>query len=278
MTISRTLQIKGRIRTVFTHTVMLVFCFIAVFPLYWMVVSSFKNEGEIFSPSLWPRAFTLTNYIYAFRELPILRMLLISCLTAVSQALLQLVTGILAAYGMIRFQFRGRFICAFLLSLAWLIPVQSIMIPNYVTIVRAGLADNPAAIVLPHAASAFAVLNLIQSFKSYPLTIIEAARIDGASDLGILLRIMLPNMVPVVSSLGILLFITSWNDYLWPRLVIRHMENAPIQIGLRSFISSDTNLWGSLMAATTVSCIPVFVLYTALQRKIVDSFVRWGMK
>jgi ABC-type glycerol-3-phosphate transport system permease component len=257
---------------------MVVFCLAAVFPVYWMLVSSFKNEGEIFSPGLWPRVFTLVNYSYAFRELPILRMLLISCLTALSQSLLQLITGVLAAYGMIRFQFRGRGICALLLSLAWLIPVQSIMIPNYVAIVRAGLMDNPAAIVLPHAASAFAVLNLIQSFKSYPGVIIEAARIDGASDLGILLRVMLPNMVAVVSSLGILLFITSWNDYLWPRLVIRHIENAPIQIGLRSFISSDTNLWGSLMAATTVSCIPVFMLYIALQRKIIDSFVKWGMK
>jgi ABC-type glycerol-3-phosphate transport system permease component len=144
--------------------------------------------------------------------------------------------------------------------------------------VRAGLTDNAAAIVLPHIASAFAILNLIQSFKSYPVTIIDAARIDGASGLAILLRVILPSMMPIVSSLGILLFITSWNDYLWPRLVIRHIEYAPIQIGLRSFISSDTNLWGSLMAATTVSCIPVFLLYAALQRKIVDSFVKWGMK
>jgi ABC-type glycerol-3-phosphate transport system permease component len=278
MTTSRAARVKGRIRNFFAHAVMIVFCFAAIFPIYWMLVSSFKNEGEIFSPSLWPRAFTLTNYRYAFRELPILRMLFISCFTALSQTLLQLATGVLAAYGMIRFQFRGRGVCTILLSLAWLIPVQSIMIPNYVTIVRAGLMDNPAAIVLPHAASAFAILNLIQSFKSYPGAILEAARIDGASDLRILLQVMLPNMAPIVSSLGILLFITSWNDYLWPRLVIRHMEHAPIQIGLRSFISSDTNLWGSLMAATTVSCIPVFMLYAALQRKIVDSFVKWGMK
>jgi ABC-type glycerol-3-phosphate transport system permease component len=257
---------------------MIIFCFLSVFPVYWMIVSSFKNEGEIFSPGLWPRAFTLANYAYAFRELPILRMLLISCGTALSQSLLQLGTGVLAAYGMIRFPFRGRGACALLLSLAWLIPVQSIMIPNYVLIVRAGLADNPAAIVLPHAASAFAILSLIQAFRSYPLAIIDAARIDGASDMAILLRVILPNMMPTISSLGILLFITSWNDYLWPRLVIRHMENAPIQIGLRSFTSSDTNLWGSLMAATTVSCVPIFVLYTALQRKIVDSFVKWGIK
>ncbi|MDR0642770.1 MAG: carbohydrate ABC transporter permease [Treponema sp.] len=278
MIINRRAQIRGRFQAAAAHTLMLIFCFLAVFPVYWMIVSSFKNEGEIFSPSLWPQAFTLTNYMYAFRELPILRMLLVSCGTALSQTLLQLGTGILAAYGMIRFSFRGKSLCTLLLSLAWLIPIQSIMIPNYVLIVRAGLADNPAAIILPHAASAFAILNLVQAFKSYPLSIIEAAHIDGASDMAILLMVILPNMMPSISSLGILLFITSWNDYLWPRLVIRHMENAPIQIGLRSFISSDTNLWGSLMAATTVSCIPIFVLYTALQRKIVDSFVKWGLK
>jgi ABC-type glycerol-3-phosphate transport system permease component len=278
MTISRRARIRDRFQTVSAHTLMLVFCFLSIFPVYWMIVSSFKNEAEIFVPSLWPEDFTVRNYVYAFRELPIIRMLIISCCTAVSQALLQLVTGTLAAYGMVRFQFRGRALCALLLSLAWLIPIQSIMIPNYVLIVRAGLADNPAAIVLPHIASAFAVLNLIQAFKSYPTAIIEAARIDGASDIKILLLVILPNMAPAVSSLGILLFITSWNDYLWPRLVIRHIENAPIQIGLRSFVSSDTNLWGSLMAAATVSCIPIFALYAALQRRIVDSFVKWGIK
>jgi ABC-type glycerol-3-phosphate transport system permease component len=278
MTINREAKTKGLLRDISTHTVMILVCFVSVFPLYWMLVSSFKNEGEIFSPSLWPRVFTLANYGYAFRELPILRMLLISSVTAFLQAALQLCTGVLAAYGFIRFRFRGKALCALLLNLAWLIPVQSIMIPNYVTVVRMGLADNPAAIVLPHAASAFAILNLIQSFKSYPVTIMEAARIDGASDPGVLFRVILPNMLPVISSLGILLFISSWNDYLWPRLVIRHMENAPIQIGLRSFTSSDTNLWGSLMAATTVSCIPLFALYAALQRKIVDSFVKWGLK
>jgi ABC-type glycerol-3-phosphate transport system permease component len=278
MTINRAAKIERLLRDISTHTVMILLCFISVFPLYWMLISSFKNEGEIFSPSLWPRVFTLANYGYAFKELPILRMLLISCVTAFFQAALQLGTGVLAAYGFIRFRFRGKALCALLLNLAWLIPVQSIMIPNYITVVRLGLADNPAAIVLPHMASAFAILNLIQSFKSYPVTIIEAARIDGASDPGVLFRIILPNMLPAISSLGILLFISSWNDYLWPRLVIRHIENAPIQIGLRSFTSSDTNLWGSLMAATTVSCIPLFALYAALQRKIVDSFVKWGLK
>ena len=81
-----------------------------------------------------------------------------------------------------------------------------------------------------------------------------------------------------IASLAILLFINSWNEYMWPVLVVNGMETAPIQIGLQSFMGSDTNLWGSLMAATTISCIPIFVLYLFMQRRIVDSFMKWGIK
>ncbi len=81
-----------------------------------------------------------------------------------------------------------------------------------------------------------------------------------------------------IASLGILLFINSWNDYMWPMLIAKKLEEAPIQIGLKMFVSSDVNLWGSMMAATTVSCIPIFLIYMVLQKNIVDSFMKWGIK
>ena len=107
---------------------------------------------------------------------------------------------------------------------------------------------------------------------------IEAARVDGSGELRIMWNIVIPTMKASISSLGILLFINSWNDYMWPMLLSKRLEDAPLQIGLKMFVSSDVNLWGSLMAATTVSCIPILVFYLVMQKNIVNSFMKWGLK
>ncbi|MBO5284183.1 MAG: carbohydrate ABC transporter permease [Lachnospiraceae bacterium] len=260
------------------HFLLLLLSFIAIFPLYWMVVSSLKGEGEIFNYSFLPEHFQLTNYLYAFQEMPILRMLGNSLLNSTIQMSLQLLTAVMVAYALMRWEFKGKALIYSLLTLTWLIPFQAIMIPNYVQINEWKLNGTLAAIILPNMVSAFACLSMYQSFQSFPRALIEAALIDGGGELAILTRVVLPTMKAGIASLGIMLFITSWNDYMWPMLVVRNLENAPIQIGLKSFVSSDVNLWGSLMAATTVSCLPIFILYLLLQRNIVDSFMKWGIK
>jgi sn-glycerol 3-phosphate transport system permease protein len=141
-----------------------------------------------------------------------------------------------------------------------------------------GLNSTLMGIIIIELASSFACITMLQSFRSFPKALIDASRLDGSSELQTLIHIILPNMKSSLSSLGILLFINSWNDYLWPKLIARKLENSPIQIGLRSFISDDVNSWGSLMAATTISCIPILIIYLILQRNIIDSFMKWGIK
>ena len=260
------------------HVFLIIMCVISIFPVYWMVISSFKNEAEIFTSSFIPLQPTLRNYAYAFAEMPILRMMMNSFIVAIGSAVLQLTTGILSAYALVRWKFKGSFSIFTLLSLTWLIPIQATMIPNYVLVNQIGLNEHWLGIVLPGAVSTFVILTVYHSMKSFPVALIEASRLDGESDLGILLRVILPNMKATMASLGIFLFISGWNDYLWPSLITKEMENAPIQIGLKSFVNSDSNMWGSLMAATTVSCLPILFIYALLQRQIVDSFVRFGIK
>jgi sn-glycerol 3-phosphate transport system permease protein len=269
---------KGTVMTFVQHFLLILMCIIAIFPLYWMVISSFKDEAEIFTASFIPLKPTIENYIYAFSEMPIIRMMVNSFIIAILMMGIQLFTSLLAGYALVRWKFKGSFLIYTLLSLSWLIPYQAIMIPNYVLINQMGLNEQLLGIVLPLAVSTFAILSLYQSFKSFPVVLIEAARLDGESDLGILIHVVLPNIKSSVASLGILLFINGWNEYLWPMLITKQMENAPIQIGLKSFVNSDVNMWGSLMAATTVSCLPILIIYLVLQRKIVDSFVRFGIK
>ena len=260
------------------HVLLLMLSVIAVFPIYWMIISSMKGEAEIFNYALLPEQFQLKNYIYAFQEIPIVKMLANSIINSSVQMILQLITAVLAAYALMRWNFKGKTIIIGVLTLTWLIPFQAIMIPNYVQINTWKLNGTLAAVILPNVASAFACITMYQSFQSFPKELVEAALIDGCSELRLLGSVVIPTMKAGISSLGIMLFINSWNDYMWPMLVAKKLENAPIQIGLKSFVSSDVNMWGSLMAATTVACIPIFVLYLFLQRNIMDSFIKGGIK
>ena len=260
------------------HVLLLLLSVIAVFPIYWMIISSMKGEAEIFNYALLPEQFQLKNYIYAFQEIPIVKMLANSIINSSVQMILQLITAVLAAYALMRWNFKGKTIIIGVLTLTWLIPFQAIMIPNYVQINTWKLNGTLAAVIFPNVASAFACITMYQSFQSFPRELVEAALIDGCSELRLLGSVVIPTMKAGISSLGIMLFINSWNDYMWPMLVAKKLENAPIQIGLKSFVSSDVNMWGSLMAATTVACIPIFVLYLFLQRNIMDSFIKGGIK
>ncbi|RJX37082.1 carbohydrate ABC transporter permease [Paenibacillus pinisoli] len=260
------------------HCALIALVLLAVFPLYWMVVTSLKPESEVFTSSLIPLHITLDNYVQAWNAIPMGRMLTNSFVVAVIQTVMQLLTSILAAYAFTRWEFRGSNLIYGLIALTWLVPFQVIMIPNYVAISGFGWRDQLAGLIIPNIASAFAVLQLYNAFKSYPKPLIEAARLDGASDWGVLWRTIMPNLKAPIASIGILLFITSWNDYFWPLLVTTKLDNSTVQKGLQMFISSDGNMWGALMAATTIASLPVLIIYLLLQRQIIDSFVKGGLK
>lgn len=269
---------KFNVSAFLKHAVLIALCFLAVFPLYWMINTSFKPEGEVFSASLWPRHWTFDNYIRAWEAVPMARMIGNSMLVAVAQTLSQLLTSILAAYAFTRWNFRGSSLIYGLIGLTWLVPFQVIMIPNYVVISNMGWKDTLAGLIVPNIASAFAVMQLYNAFKAFPKALAEAARLDGATDWGVLWRTIIPNMKAQIASIGILLFITVWNDYFWPLLVTNKLENTTIQKGLQMFMSSEANLWGPLMAATAIASLPVLLIYLLLQRQIIDSFVKGGLR
>ncbi|MBN8595556.1 MAG: carbohydrate ABC transporter permease [Anaerolineae bacterium] len=261
-----------------SHLLLIVLSLVAVFPIYWMILTSFRADGELYSASLLPGQVTLDHYARAWNAIPMGRMLLNTVVMAASQTLLQLMTSVLAAYGFSRWNFRGKSILYALFALTWLVPFQATMIPNYVTLTQLGWRNSLAGLIIPHASSAFAILLLFQSFKSFPLELIDAARIDGATNWGVLWKVIFPNLRASIASLGVLLFISAWNDYFWPLLVTSHLENSTIQIGLQMFLSTDGNLWGPLMAAATTASLPILVVYVLLQRQIIDSFVKSGLR
>lgn len=261
-----------------THSILIILSIAAVFPVYWMIVSSLKNSSDIFGYDLIALNPTLENYVAAFTSVPLVKMIFNSAVISLGTAAFQLVIAVLFAYAFMRWDFRGKTFIYALLSVTWLIPIQAVMIPNYVEIINMGINNTLIAIIVPHCCSVFANITMYQSFNAMPRALIDAARLDGSSELQILKDIVLPNMKSAIASLGIVLVINAWNDYLWPSLVARTDGIKPIQIGLKSFAVSDTNMWGAAMAAATLSAIPILIVYIFMSGRIIQSFMKGGIK
>ncbi|MFN3643252.1 MAG: carbohydrate ABC transporter permease [Gemmobacter sp.] len=260
------------------HGAMILFSAVAVLPVLWMIVTALRGEGEIFSTLPWPARPTLDNFAYVLGAMPMLRILGNTALMAGTTALAQVATGLLAAYALVRWRFRGAGIAHALIALSWLVPFQVVMIPNYVLATRLGLLNSLTGLVVPNAAAAFAVLILYNAMRGFPREVIEAARMDGAGSLRILAQVVVPNLRAPLAALGILAFISAWNDYFWPLLLIRRMENSVVQIGLQFFLTEEGNQWGPLMAAATLASLPILAVYLILHRQVIDSFMRAGIR
>jgi sn-glycerol 3-phosphate transport system permease protein len=260
------------------HIVMVVLSIFCLFPVYWMIVSSFRPANAIFETTLWPSATSLDNYVHAINAIPIRAMLLNTFVVSATVTVVQLFTGLLAAYAFARWRFPFDRIIYTLIALTWLVPFQVVMIPNYLIVANLGLLDSLAALILPHFAGALAVLMLAQAMRSFPAEVIEAARVDGAKSWRILWEVITPNLRGTIASLAILLFISTWNEYFWPLLLSRTPENSVIQIGIQMFMTSEGTAWGPLMAASTLASLPILFIYIVLQRQVIQSFMKSGIR
>lgn len=260
------------------HTMMIGLSVLAIFPVYWMLQTSFRPQNEVFSTALWPSAPTLQNYRDVMAVMPIFAILWNTFVMAAATTVAQIATGVLAAWALVRWRFPGGRIAHSLIALSWLVPFQVVMIPNYVLATRLGLLDSLTGLVIPNAAAAFAVLVLYNAMRGFPREVVEAARMDGAGSFRTLAEVVIPNLRAPIASISILCFISAWNDYFWPLLLIRRIENSVVQIGLQFFMTQEGNDWGLLMAAATLASLPILLIYLVLQRQVVDSFMKSGIR
>ena len=260
------------------HALFLLLCALTLFPIYWMFATSLKPAADVFDGRLVPSRLTFENYAFVWANVPIGRMLLNTFAMAALQTVGQLLTSLLAAYAFARWRFPGDNAIFLLFVGTWLVPLQVTMIPNYVLLARLGWLDTLAALVVPQLAAAFSIVLLRQHMKGFPKDLIDAARMDGASSWRTLWSVVTPNVRAPLAALGILLFISTWNEYFWPLLVTRKIESSVVQVGLQMFLTQEGDLWGPLMAAASLASLPIFGLYVVLQRQVVDAFVRSGLK
>jgi sn-glycerol 3-phosphate transport system permease protein len=274
----RRISAQSGLNTAAGHVLMVLLSIFCLFPVYWMLVSSFRPANALFETSLWPTQASLDNYTTAIDAIPIARMLANTLVFSAVATLLQLLTGILAAFAFARWKFRFEKLVYTAVALTWLVPFQVVMIPNYLLIAQMGLLDSVMALILPNLASALAIMLLAQAMRGFPREVIEAARMDGAGNWRILWEVLVPNLSGTIASLAILIFISTWNEYFWPLLLSRTAENSVIQIGIQMFMTAEGNQWGPLMAASTLASLPVLVIYVVLQRQVVQSFMKSGIR
>ena len=257
-----------------------ILCFIFLMPIVWVVFSSFKPAGELFAwpPSLIGKNPGLDNYILALEEGDFVRYFVNTVMVSLIATLLTVVVNVMAGYVFAKYHFRGERLLFGMVMVTLMIPLEAIMIPIFKVIVATKLYDSLWGLIIPAVASPTAVFLVRQYYVPIPNELMEAARIDGASELQIFLRVMLPLAKPVVSVLCIFSFMWRWNDYLWPKLVINNKRNYTLQLALANFSGEYSVDWNSLLAMSVISMIPVLIVFVTLQKYIIGGMTAGGVK
>jgi len=253
---------------------LLLFALVMLTPLLWLLSTSLKGVAEdIFSspPGLLPTQPSLQAYGTLFRQSPMGQYLLNSAMVSAFSVIANLLFCSLAAFPLARMKFRGRGMALALVVATILIPFQVVMIPLYVLMVQLGLRNTLVALILPNAATAFGIFLLRQSFLAVPVELEEAARMDGCSPVGEWWNVLIPAARADLITLGMLVFIGTWSDFLWPLVILDDPNLYTLPLGLQQLSSSFSLDWRLLAAGSIVSILPVLIVFVLLQRFILPS-------
>ena len=254
--------------------------FSMLIPFAWMLSSSLKLNKDVFAfPMQWiPREPRWKNYSTIWTQIPLARYIYNTFKLAIIITILQLLSSSFAAYAFAKLRFPGRrgLFLGYIATIA--VPWQAYMVPQFILMRSMGLNNTHLSIICLQAFSAFGVFMMKQFYESIPDELREAARIDGLSEYGVWWRIMLPLSKPALSTLTIITFVNTWNDFLGPLIYLTRTDLKTIQIGLRSFISQYSSEYGLIMAASVVALIPVLIIFLSLQRYFVQGVASTGIK
>jgi sn-glycerol 3-phosphate transport system permease protein len=256
---------------------------VAVFalPFIWMISTSFKTLGETltFPPSWIPEQFVWENFVKAWNSGPFFHYFLNSLMVSIGILILQFLTIIPAAYAFARYQFKGSRFFFGLTMITLMIPAQLIFLPVYLQMSSWGLLDTLWALILPFASSAFGIFMLRQSFMQVPEELLEAARLDEASEWQIIYRIMIPMAKPVLITFALFSFISHWNDYFWPLVMTTSDTARTLPLGISKLREVEGGIaWNVLMAGNMILVIPILIVFFFAQRQIIRAFVYTGVK
>jgi multiple sugar transport system permease protein len=254
---------------------------VVIAPFVWMVLGSFKDNGELrrVPPTFLPQSGSLDNYSHLFSGLNFGQYFLNSVIVAVFVTVGNLVFCSMLGYALAMLEFRGKKALFGLVLGTLMIPGVVTFVPLFVLVVNAGLADSLPGLILPFLVSPFGVFLMRQFISGLPKELMDAGRVDGAGELKIFSRIYLPLCSPALATLGILTFLGSWNNFLWPLVVAQNEKSytLPVALALYSTGQNQTQ-YGLLLAGATVITVPILVVFMLFQRRFIEGIATTGIK
>jgi len=271
-----------RIQAAVAYTFLGLLLVFVLFPFYWMTVTSFKTEDQMRSlvSMFWPSPFVVENYTQLLTKTDFAIWYRNSAFVAVSSTLVATAIGTVGAYALARLRFLGRAFLSSATLITYLVPPSILFIPLYAQIRTMGLADSLAGLIAayPSFTVPFVTWLLMGYFGSIPEELEEAAMIDGATRFGAFRRIILPLAAPGVLAAGLFAFTQAWNEFLYALVFISDVKQRTLPVGLSTFITGDVYGWGYLMAGAVLTTLPVILVYTYLQRYMVEGLTAGSVK
>ncbi len=262
------------------HVILAVIVILSLYPMFFALSTSFKTLTEAFnSSSLIPKEFTTQAYSNVLSKIPFVKITANTFIIATVVTAFKLVTGVLAAYSFVFFDYKGKNFMYFILVSTIFIPFTVTMIPNFITISKIGLRDNIMGVALPQLADATGIFLLRQHMRGIPGSLVEVAKLEKASHLSILRTIVVPIIKPAILSIGIIFFINSWNEYVWPSLILKSTENYTLSLALQMFVSAEggTDIPVAMAISVLTMVLPLGI-YSVCQKYIINTFAQSGIK
>jgi len=251
-----------------------------IYPFIWMLSASFAPENEIGGLTLLPTKFQLDSYEQMFNKIPIGKAFLNSLIVSSCVTAGVLIFGSMVGYALSRMEFKGRNAIFYLIIFTMTLPFQITLIPQYIIIVELGWVDTFYALIIPYLMNSLSIIMFRQYFKSIPQDLIDAARIDGCGELRILFRILWPNAIPALVTIGIITFMASWNEVLWPLIVIRDesLMTMPQLVTLFVVGGRAESQLGVKLASAVLLALPIILAYLFFQKYFIQSMASSGIK
>jgi multiple sugar transport system permease protein len=251
-----------------------------VFPFLWMISTSLQTQAESIAvpPVALPAVPQFVTYLDVWRQVALVRYFINTVIMTVLTLAGVLVTSTLAAFAFSFKEFRGRDVSFMVLLGMMMIPQPVYLVPAYVILAKLGWLDTFYALIVPWVVNIFSIFLIRQHFKSVPVSLYEAATMDGANDLRFIWHVLLPISRPILVTVSLFSVIGSWNSFLWPLIVTNSDKMRPVQVGLAYFSQEQGSMWPQLMAASTMVILPLVVFYAFAQRQITESFASSGLK
>lgn len=269
---------------VLQYTIAILVTLIVIFPLFWMFISSVKSADELLLPvpTFWPQEWHFENYTDVLKMAPFGLYYFNTIVMTIGIMILQLGTGIFAAYGFSKGDFAGKNFLFLVVLGGLMIPIQVTFVPIYVLCARLGWINTFAGLIIPSAVSAYFIFMLRQTFMSVDNSYLEAARVDGMGRIGIIFRILCPMCKPTLMTVTIITFIDGWNAYFWPKIVTTNETRRTISIGVtmlrNTFAGMQTSNNHQIMAGAVIAVVPIIVVFAVLQKYLLTGFSKAAMK